>query len=306
MIPHPVEMKTPHLTLGALFVAIGISCVIYGVSCNQAVYYFRHYKKDSWKIKTAVAAVWLLETLNTVFSAHALMSFVIYNRRAGPSYPFPWTISVQASTNTLIGTIVQIFFAWRVWILSVRRLWLTAVLVVLSMTQCVLGQILTLYGLGAVNPLAKDDFAALLRASFALTAVTDIVVAVALCYFLHIRKSGSKSTDSLIRSLMVMTINCGVLSSSIAVAALVTLVVVPHTLLPLSCCILLGKVYTNSLLASLNSRSYTNRNFFSHMTTSSGGPQQDIIFNRITTSSARQRQSLYSSQLDSTARLSSS
>ncbi|KAF5360456.1 hypothetical protein D9756_004952 [Leucocoprinus leucothites] len=216
---------------------------IYGVSCNQAVYYFRHYKKDSWKIKTAVAAVWLLETLNTVFSAHALMSFVIYNRRAGPSYPFPWTISVQASTNTLIGTIVQIFFAWRVWILSVRRLWLTAVLVVLSMTQCVLGQILTLYGLGAVNPLAKDDFAALLRASFALTAVTDIVVAVALCYFLHIRKSGSKSTDSLIRSLMVMTINCGVLSSSIAVAALVTLVVVPHTLLPLSCCILLGKAY---------------------------------------------------------------
>lgn len=137
--------------------------------------------------------------------------------------------------------------------MSCRNMYLTSIICIMSLSQFALGLALTV--------LALEDYTAnaairhvILPMSFAMTAATDIFVAGALCYLLHTRKSGHTLTDSLVNNLIIVTINNGVLSSSIALLAFVSLFVFPNTRIATASCLLLGKAYSNTLLSSLNSR----------------------------------------------------
>ncbi|KAF9453165.1 hypothetical protein P691DRAFT_802053 [Macrolepiota fuliginosa MF-IS2] len=98
-----------------------------------------------------------------------------------------------------------------------------------------------------------------------------------------------------------MTINCGVLSSSLALGALITFFTVPDTMIPLFCCMLLGKAYANTFFANLNSRSFARKKLLSHVSVSvshtTAAPNENLVTSdNITSITTRQRQTT-SSQL---------
>jgi len=87
-------------------------------------------------------------------------------------------------------------------------------------------------------------------------AAADILIAVAMCHYLAKRRTGYKRTNSIIMTLMIFSINTGLLTSIIATVCAITFAIMPTNFVWQSFFWVLGKCYVNSLLATLNSREY--------------------------------------------------
>lgn len=90
---------------------------------------------------------------------------------------------------------------------------------------------------------------------FAIAAIlSDIVIAATLCVLLSGNRTGIRTTNNLINYLILIAINRCVLTSAVAVTEVIVYAVRPNSCYFLAIDFLIGKLYTNSLLASLNSR----------------------------------------------------
>ncbi|KAJ3761015.1 hypothetical protein EV360DRAFT_80651 [Lentinula raphanica] len=106
-----------------------------------------------------------------------------------------------------------------------------------------------------------------------LGAVADVLIAAGLFYFLHRSRTGFKKSDTMISKLIMFTVSTGLLTSICAVASLLSILIWGKTLIYVAFYFSLGrcsyplrlhiceisdklsqKVYSNSLLATLNAR----------------------------------------------------
>jgi len=246
----------PNDTMGVLLATLGVSHAIYGATCYQVCQYFRrHNQSDNMILKGAVVLVWILESVNACITSYALYHYLILNRGNFSALMYiNWGLSIPAGTNAFSGSIIQFFFAYRVYIMSAKNIYLTGTICAMSLTQFALGLGIMIQSL--LHPGLADEyiFKSLVPSGFAITAATDVLITASLCYFLQIRKSGHSKTNGLVNSLITLTISNGVLSSTIAVLAFVFQLAMPKTMLSFAMCFLLGKAYSNTLLSSLNSR----------------------------------------------------
>jgi hypothetical protein len=88
----------------------------------------------------------------------------------------------------------------------------------------------------------------------ALAAVGDVLIAAVLCIVLHRSRTGFHRSDTMINKLIVFAVNTGLLTSICAVASLISIVVAGNTFLYICFYFSLGRLYSNSLLATLNAR----------------------------------------------------
>ncbi|KAJ6620713.1 hypothetical protein B0H10DRAFT_2020188 [Mycena sp. CBHHK59/15] len=89
-----------------------------------------------------------------------------------------------------------------------------------------------------------------------LSAITDIVISVVLIYLLHSSKTGFRRTTDLMNRLIVFTFNTGLPTSFSALLATISIAIWPNTFLYIFFFLLLGRLYTNSILVTLNCREY--------------------------------------------------
>ncbi|KAJ3555867.1 hypothetical protein NM688_g2341 [Phlebia brevispora] len=90
---------------------------------------------------------------------------------------------------------------------------------------------------------------------FAIFAVaSDIIIAGSLCVVLNKSKSYLMTTNNLINHLMIFAINRCLLTAVVAVVEVILFAVFPNKLWYLSLDFVVGKLYANSLLATLNTR----------------------------------------------------
>lgn len=87
-----------------------------------------------------------------------------------------------------------------------------------------------------------------------LAAVADILIAASLCYFLHRSRTGFKKSDTMISRLILFTVSTGMLTSICAVASLISILIWGQTLIYVAFYFSLGRLYSNSVLATLNAR----------------------------------------------------
>ncbi|EIN09145.1 hypothetical protein PUNSTDRAFT_102696 [Punctularia strigosozonata HHB-11173 SS5] len=89
-----------------------------------------------------------------------------------------------------------------------------------------------------------------------LAAASDILIAVSLCTILYrTKRSSLRNTRALINRLMLFVLNTGILTSMCAIATLVTSMAHhPETDVRLGLYHIMGRLYINSLLATLNAR----------------------------------------------------
>jgi len=113
---------------------------------------------------------------------------------------------------------------------------------------------------------------------FAIFAVlSDIMIAGALCYFLHGSRTGFKSTDTIVTTLIVYAINRCLLTSVVAILEVIVFSTMPHSLWFVAIDFVIGKLYANSLLATLNSREALRA---ANTTTSNNIRLTDMEFNK--------------------------
>ncbi|EMD41094.1 hypothetical protein CERSUDRAFT_91852 [Gelatoporia subvermispora B] len=242
-------------TMGVTFVGVLMAAVLYGVSCVQIFYYFVRFPTDWWHLKLLVSAVWVFDTIHQALISHTVYTYVITNfGNAEELGSLVWSLIIEVLFNGFTALLVQSFFVLRIWKLSERNLWLTTPTLLLVIGE--FGAVLV-YVIEAMQLETFEQLAGLKPLSMtvnALAAAGDVLIAAILCTMLHRSRTGFKRSDTLINKLILFTINTGFLTSVCAVLSLITIVALPNTFIYICFYFTLGRLYSNSLLATLNAR----------------------------------------------------
>ncbi|KAF8165087.1 hypothetical protein B0H34DRAFT_222439 [Crassisporium funariophilum] len=252
------ELASPvvvHNTMGAAYIGVVCAGMLYGVSCVQTWYYFFKYQQDVWYIKALVSAVWTFDTIHQILISHTVYHYVIsnYNNPVVLS-DMVWSILLEVLFNGFIGLLVQGFLTLRVWRLSGNNIPLTAVVAALVLAGFGCSVVFTAQSLKLQTWAELNQLKGLSMTVNVLAVVADILIAAALFFFLHRSRTGFKKSDTMISRLIMFTVSTGLLTSVCAVASLVSILVWGQTLIYVAFYFSLGRLYSNSVLATLNAR----------------------------------------------------
>lgn len=172
----------------------------------------------------------------------------------------PMTTAVEANAmfasdpalTACIALACQSFFAWRVY--RLMHAWWAPALIVLVGFASFLGAIGTTVGVEIVKLFAEfQKFQVVVIIWLACAALADLMITLALVWTLQKSRTGFAPTDDVITRLIRVTLQTGMATSVFAILDLITFCASDSTLhlvfnLPLA------KLYTNSLLSTLNAR----------------------------------------------------
>lgn len=252
------QMPDLRSTFGAAYIGAMVTLALYGLTTLQTYMYYLYYPKDRVFLKGLVLFVWVIDTVHIVLVCHAMYYYLVTN------YGIPetlldgvWSLFVSIAINLLIAIIVQVYFALRIFRLSGQKIrwWLTGFILVLVFAHFALGME-TVVLIFIKKELAKLDEITLIAAMpFALFAVlSDVAIAASLCVLLNGQKTTFKRTKALVNTLIVYAINRCLLTSIVAVVEVIAFATSPRSLWFVAIDFVIGKLYANSFLATLNAR----------------------------------------------------
>ncbi|GLB41337.1 hypothetical protein LshimejAT787_0905520 [Lyophyllum shimeji] len=242
-------------TLGAMLIGVIVSAVLYGVSLVQTFYYYVAYPKDLWYLKALVASTVVFDTIHLMLISHSIYYYLVSNYFKPETLQFMiWSLLLEALFTGLTGAFVQIFYTARVWRLSKRNIPLTGaiLLIVVANAGCGTAWVVLSLQFGTFEKLLR--ISSLTLSINALSTAVDVLIAATLCIMLNKARTGFKKSDTIINRLILFVVNTGILTSCCAVASLVSLLASPDTLIYACFYFCIGRLYTNSLLATLNAR----------------------------------------------------
>ncbi|KAJ7688359.1 hypothetical protein B0H17DRAFT_1332087 [Mycena rosella] len=239
----------------AMFIGFCISTTLYGISVLQVYLYFRRYTKDRWALKTTVATLWTLDTLTTIFVAHSFFVFVLGILNLKNDIDIPWSFTAEKLLVTIITFISQCFYAQAIWKVSQKKA-TTAFITFLTVSSFSLGIYTTvhLFQNPALTSISTRGFLIISGLVQGLAALNDIVITGAFSYYLHVNRTGLPSSEKLIDTLIVYAVSRGVLTAIAQIMFLVLNVALPHRQFWLPFHMVVGKLYVNSVLTTLNVR----------------------------------------------------
>ncbi|KAI0037972.1 hypothetical protein FA95DRAFT_1613732 [Auriscalpium vulgare] len=254
----------------------------FAVTALQTWHYYLNYPQDPWHLKAIVAVVFVCDTLQQIFVAHTGYWYLI-THYFEPQFlgHMVWSFLVCSPLTSVVSLIVQCFYIRRIWKLSMKNLIVVGILSALAFTQ-LLGT--TAYFSRACKLATQSDWLAftyielkkiegLSIATNAITAVADTAMALVLCYYLRRSRTGFKRSDTVITKLTIFAVNTGLITSINAVCSVVTVrgsylrpdspeasfhkvAALPKKLIYMAIWISQSRLYSNSLMASLNVRKY--------------------------------------------------
>lgn len=254
-IPPNIAEITAPLLLGILW-----NWCLYGILLVQCYVYSYNFPTDKRFLKLLVLGVFLMETLQTALSCADLYywfasGFGDMNRLASP-YASPFDVPIIGS---VVALAIQFFFVYRIWLLGNKGYWywwLSGVICVISTVDT------TAAFAGGIYTHIRGSFVSgrwlkiLVMTWLIGNAVSDTLIACALLYLLAKqlkRRDGHFSGHALI-SIVRLTVESNILTTTVSIVAAV--MVVWHTdknwyICPTD---IIGKLYSNTLLVSLNNR----------------------------------------------------
>ncbi|KAJ7237201.1 hypothetical protein B0H12DRAFT_1238303 [Mycena haematopus] len=247
------------------FIGFVVATTLYGVSVLQVYLYFRRYIQDRWALKTMVTTLCVFDTLTTIFVAHSLFTLVfgLLNKSGDLNITWSFTASkppdfaAEKLLTTIITIIAQCFYAHTIWKVSGNMI-ITVFISVLAVGTFGLGIYTTvhLFENPALDSISTRGFLIVSGLVQGLAALNDIVITGAMSYYLHVKRHGSplSSTDKLIDTLILYAVSRGVLTAVAQIMFLVLNVSMPHHEFWLPFHMAVGKLYVNSVLATLNVR----------------------------------------------------
>jgi len=268
---------------GAVFIALLMSSILFGVTCTQAVHFFQRRRSDYWFTVLVVVVLLLLDISLMVLAAYG--SYVYIIKAIGDltvllRVPRTMTAIIMVSLSSVF--LVRGFFVYRIWLLSNRSR-------IVLMFNCIL--LFGSYGLGLyagtkILPIRFTlELANLSWEIYSILCpgiIADAWIASTLCYYLFRSRNEFAKTNSLVNTLAAYAINTGLLTVFWDICMIVSYAKANHTLLFLIFFLSISKresqfnylglstnliqakltkyfhvysaVYINALLASLNSR----------------------------------------------------
>ncbi|KIK54870.1 hypothetical protein GYMLUDRAFT_62923 [Collybiopsis luxurians FD-317 M1] len=244
-------------TLGAVFIGHSFSCAVLGVLTCQVFNYYQQYSADSLGLKTLVSCVathvgvlWSLETLQVILISHSVYHYTVsgINRLFG-SYlaiitePVVWSLPTQVLVAALSGSIAKIALN-KVYVVLISKFlqadanpeckvshhnkFITGIIVMIFTAKWIIVVLqfgwIVAYAAGAYHLESILDFLDLkIQASIALAlgALAEVLIALALIFYLRRMRTGYREPDSLVQNLTTYAIHSGALTSSLSILTLI-------------------------------------------------------------------------------------
>ncbi|KAH9939275.1 uncharacterized protein BXZ73DRAFT_99479 [Epithele typhae] len=223
-------------TFGALLVGTFVGLVLYGITLLQALNYFCTYPHDPRLLKFVVPQ----------YAAPAIRT--VYHYVTEVREP-----DFDADGCAMLITIPS-FFARRVCKLGSGF----RIIVGLAILLCVvmLGFFVATTAKAVILPTfdAFDHVTWLISAGFTAAVVADLLLTAVLIFVLGRNRTGYHNTDSAMDLIALYAINTGALTGAVNILSLVFAFVQSDNLIYVGIGIPSAKLYTNTLLAALNSR----------------------------------------------------
>ncbi|KAG2071980.1 hypothetical protein BDR04DRAFT_1097662 [Suillus decipiens] len=271
-------MGTADYTFGAFLVGVVVSAMLYGVTGVQTWYYFTWYSSDPWHIRLLVSAMFISDSIHQALITHTVYTYLVTDfGNVIDLEKLVWSLSVEVLFNGFTGLIVQSFFTMRVYRLSKKNIFATASVLSLVIAEFVLVVIYVAKALTLTTFIQVPQIKPLSMSVNAVAAAGDILITTFLCVFLQQSRTGLRQSDTLINKLMLFSINTGLLTSVCAVMSLISILVWPETYIYIAFYFCLGRLYCNSLLATLNARKSVRRDSCEdHMSLSLHRPRRPV------------------------------
>ncbi|KAF7355006.1 hypothetical protein MSAN_01416100 [Mycena sanguinolenta] len=243
-------------TMGSALLGCIFAAGLYGVSCVQTWYYFNRYgSTDHWYIKALVGLVFVCDSVHQALISHTVYWYVITNySRPEALSNLVWSILLEVLFNGLIGLIVQSFLTMRVWRLSNRNKCLTALTASLVLAEFGCSVVFTIQSMQLYTWKELGQLKGLSMSVNVLGAAADFLIALILVFYLRRSRTGFKRSDTMITKLIMFSVSTGLLTSICALASLISILVWGQTLIYVAFYFSLGRLYFNSVLATLNAR----------------------------------------------------
>ncbi|KAI9462091.1 hypothetical protein HD554DRAFT_1471906 [Boletus coccyginus] len=251
-------MARVDLVFGPMLIGVFLNCILYGVIAVQTVVYFQTYKGDPRWFKIFVLYLLFCETVNTVCVTGVVYEPLIIRYATLRAVTVaPIMLVADGVVTVSISTPVQIFIAWRVRTMS-RSSFFPCVIVFFAITSFV-GGIATSVSVALLNEYALfDKFHPAVLTWLGSSAAADVIITASLVYNLMRRRTGFAVTDHLINRVISLTVQTGMITTVFALidATLPAILTDPTRPMILNFIwdFALSKLYSNSLLFTLNSR----------------------------------------------------
>ncbi|KIK90928.1 hypothetical protein PAXRUDRAFT_831253 [Paxillus rubicundulus Ve08.2h10] len=242
------------LLFGPMLIGVFLNTTLYGAMVVQTFVYFQTYKNDSWWIKMFVLYLLFCETLNTGFDIGMMYEpLIIRYATLRATTIAPIMLSADPLLTVLISSPVQAFIAWRVRVMSGSRL-IPSIVCFFAFTAFV-GGIATTVSVTIINEYARfHQFNGAVITWLASSAAGDIVITISLVLSLWRQRTGFAVTDDLINRLIRLTVQTGLITALSATADVTIFLIAKNTTLNYIWDFALSKLYSNSLLSTLNAR----------------------------------------------------
>ncbi|KAI6107172.1 hypothetical protein EDD16DRAFT_1729464 [Pisolithus croceorrhizus] len=262
---------------GSILIAGLLSAMLYGVTVlqgsvkrNTYVYYMMHCSEDTSIVKFLVAATCILDTLHVSFNnqlwradefgVHCLVipgTHTQFSTKHCLEYFCP---QASAVVQLLIVIMVQLFFAHKIYRLCrpVVRWLVTAPIIIFVLAHYGFGMVVTvlLCFNNKMNVFTRTSYYSVTPSAVSVV-VAEVLITVSLCVILY--DGGSYSAcpraKRLINTITTYAANRCLLTSIVVIAEL-AVNVDQQALWTMGLNFIVGKLYTNSLLASLNAREH--------------------------------------------------
>ncbi|GAA5912663.1 hypothetical protein JCM6882_004706 [Rhodosporidiobolus microsporus] len=256
--PAPPAFPPMDSSIGAFVVGTILSVFLAGVTCVQALeYYEQFWRKDRRWIVATVSFLLGVDLFHTAITCYTIYLWTVTNYgNLLKLVHSPWSFTWDPFLTGLVALVVQLFYAYRVFVVSQRKWFLPAAIGVLSFLQFAFatGSTWKIY-------LLDSEFARFGEFRYGVAiwllsaAVADILITGSLIYYLRKASGGDhQRSSSIVRRICTVSIETNGLTCLFAIADAILFVAMPadswHVIPNLS----LVKLYYNGLLASLNCR----------------------------------------------------
>ncbi|KAK0506642.1 hypothetical protein EDD18DRAFT_38940 [Armillaria luteobubalina] len=254
----PIETSGMNVLLlaGPLLLGYMWGSCLYGVLLVQFCLYY-HQCNDPRGVKIFV---WLLFVVETTFAAFSnIAAWNNFGKDWGNTdtlYSIDWSWKPLTPLNGFIALMAQSFYVWRIWILT-RNHWTCIIIECIAVMQCAVAFYLgitvvsrkgIIQDLHSVNPIISLWLLS--------SAACDLMITASIVSVLWRARANSKfrSTSKVVTKLIWYTIETGLITSLAVILQLTLWLTSSQYNFHFICFFTVGKLYSNTLLATLNSR----------------------------------------------------
>ncbi|KZV67218.1 hypothetical protein PENSPDRAFT_736646 [Peniophora sp. CONT] len=243
-------------SLGALEVGVFVAYFLSGMNAVQAfIYYQSEFHNDSRYIKSLIALVVGIEMLHS-----GLIGAFVYNTTIDNFGNYlaldrtPWTMAISIPIGGLAQAIVQLFFAFRVYVVTRKRPWiplLSGTLTLIHFSCSIVG------GVESARHSISEftvQYRYLVILGLVGGASADTINTTTLVYALFRARGQITQSRKMVERLILWSTETGLLVTAVSFLGLILVFALPKTPAWLVVVLVFAKLYSNTMLATFNGR----------------------------------------------------